>query len=208
MVWRTIRSIGILLGGKPLDDAITNGRRRTSGLPLGLPIIYYGEGFAVNSKIFCHSLLYRMSKWIEFVKEFASKKGMSYKSALKDAECKKEYHSSKTEGGSLAKEPALVPPPMPKKERKSPKKTVEPESPKEIREANASGQNITMEVLEGGPKPKATRKRPKKTAVEIPHIPEGEGVLQAGYTTEAVNGLEHIYPISHDMVLKIVKQLG
>ncbi len=89
---------------------------------------------------------------------------------------------------------------MPKKERKKPKKTVEPEpeSPKE---------NITMEVLEGGPKPKATRKRPKKTAVEIPHIPEGEGVLQAGYTTEAVNGLEHIYPISHDLVLKIVKSL-
>ena len=143
-----------------------------------------------------------MTKWIEFVKEFASKKGMSYKNALKDPECKKEYHSSKTEGGSLAKEPVLVPPPMPKKERKTKKPITkvepEPESPKE---------NITMEVLEGGPKPKATRKRPKKTAVEIPHIPEGEGVLHAGYTAEAVNGLEHIYPISHNMVLKIVKSV-
>ena len=147
-----------------------------------------------------------MSKWIEFVKEFASKKGISYKNALKDAECKKSYSESKeakpVEGGSLAKEPVLVPPPMPKKERKKPKKTVEPEpeSPKE---------NITMEVLEGGPKPKATRKRPKKTVVDMVEPPsmEGQGVLQAGYTTEAVNGLEHIYPISHDMVLKIVKSV-
>jgi hypothetical protein len=146
-----------------------------------------------------------MTKWIEFVKEFASKKGMSYKNALKDPECKKEYHSSKTEGGALAKEPVLVPPPMPKRERKTKKPIikVEPESPKDISEANASGQNITMEVLEGGPKPKKERKRPKKTVVDM----VGEGVLKAGYTTEAVNGLEHIYPISHDMVLKIVKSV-
>lgn len=150
-----------------------------------------------------------MSKWIDFVKEFASKKGISYKNALKDAECKKSYSESKeakpVEGGSLAKEPVLVPPPMPKKERKTrkPITKVEPEPVPE-----APKENIKMEVLEGGPKPKKERKRPKKTAVEIPHIPEGEGVLHAGYTTEAVNGLEHIYPISHDLVLKIVKQLG
>jgi len=143
-----------------------------------------------------------MTKWIEFVKEFASKKGMSYKNALKDPECKKEYHSSKSEGGSLAKEPVLVPPPMPKKERKTKKPIAkvepEPESPKD--------NNITMEVLEGGHKPKKERKRPKKSVAE-PEPMEGEGVLHAGYTAEAVNGLEHIYPISHNMVLKIVKSV-
>ena len=145
-----------------------------------------------------------MSKWIDFVKEFASKKGMSYRNALKDPECKKDYHASK--GGSLGKEPVLSPLPVGRKERKTKKpitkveeqpKVEEPESPKEK-------ENIKMEILEGGPKPKKERKRPKKTEI-IPM--EGEGILNAGYSTEAVNGLEHIYPISHQLVLQMVKHL-
>jgi len=142
------------------------------------------------------SAYYIMSKWIDFVKEFASKKGMSYRNALKDPECKKDYHASK--GGSLGKEPILSPIPVGRKERKTKKpitKVEEPESPKE---------NIKMEILEGGPKPKKERKRPKKTEV-VPM--EGEGILNAGYSTEAVNGLEHIYPISHNLVLQMVKHL-
>jgi len=100
--------------------------------------------------------------------------------------------------------------------KKKPIEKVESDSDKEIREANASGPNIKMEVSEVSPvkEPKKRRsaphvqrtKSPKKTAIEIPPDMEGEGI-QVKYTAEAVNGLEHIYPISHDMVLKIVNTL-
>jgi hypothetical protein len=123
-----------------------------------------------------------MTKWIEFVKEFAKKKGMSYKNALKDPECKKEYHEVKGKG--------LVPVCS----------SSDSDSDHEQKE------NVSMKVVV--PKEKAKRKSSKKSPIEIPQTIEGGGILKAGYTAEAVNGLEHIYPISHDMVLKIVKQLG
>jgi hypothetical protein len=131
-----------------------------------------------------------MTKWIEFVKEFAKKKGMSYKNALKDPECKKEYHEVKGKG--------LVPVCS----------SSDSDSDHEQKE------NVSMKVVI--PKEKAKRKSSKKSSgpaeqkepIEIPQTIEGGGILKAGYTAEAVNGLEHIYPISHDMVLKIVKQLG
>ena len=36
-------------------------------------------------------------KWTEHVKEFATRKGISYKDALKDSECKETYHKQKLE---------------------------------------------------------------------------------------------------------------
>ena len=36
-------------------------------------------------------------KWTEHVKEYATRKGISYKDALKDSECKETYHKQKTE---------------------------------------------------------------------------------------------------------------
>ena len=38
-----------------------------------------------------------MSNWINHVKEYATSKGISYKEALKDPNCKSSYHSSKAE---------------------------------------------------------------------------------------------------------------
>lgn len=38
-----------------------------------------------------------MSKWVDHVKEFASKKGISYPEAMKNSECKESYKSSKKE---------------------------------------------------------------------------------------------------------------
>ena len=35
--------------------------------------------------------------WVSFVKEFATKKGITYKNALKDSECKELYHKQKGE---------------------------------------------------------------------------------------------------------------
>ena len=36
-------------------------------------------------------------KWVEHVRAFATNKGISYKDALKDSECKETYHKQKTE---------------------------------------------------------------------------------------------------------------
>jgi hypothetical protein len=36
-------------------------------------------------------------KWTEHVKEYATRKGISYKDALKDSECKETYHKQKGE---------------------------------------------------------------------------------------------------------------
>ena len=38
-----------------------------------------------------------MSNWINHVKEYATSKGISYKEALKDPNCKSSYHSTKAE---------------------------------------------------------------------------------------------------------------
>ena len=35
--------------------------------------------------------------WVSFVKQYATSKGISYKDALKDSECKETYHKQKTE---------------------------------------------------------------------------------------------------------------
>ena len=174
-----------------------------------------------------------MSKWIEFVKEFASKKGMSYKNALKDPECKKSYSESKTasrpesSGEGLEKEIAthfakdesdMKELAKAFKKHKKVEKVVDIEGkeiasipkrgrkkkPIEKVESESDSENIKMEVVL--PKQKGKRKSSKKAVVDSPPIMEGEG-LQVKYTAEAINGLEHIYPISHDMVLKIVNTL-
>lgn len=35
-----------------------------------------------------------MNKWIQFVKEYASKNGITYREALRDPKCKEAYKSS------------------------------------------------------------------------------------------------------------------
>ena len=41
--------------------------------------------------------------WVSFVKEYAPKKGISYKDALKDNECKESYHKQKGEQKEVEK---------------------------------------------------------------------------------------------------------
>ena len=36
-------------------------------------------------------------KWTDHVKEYSTRKGISYKDALKDSECKETYHKQKGE---------------------------------------------------------------------------------------------------------------
>lgn len=50
-----------------------------------------------------------MNKWIQHVKEYASKKGISYTQALKDPNVKKGY-KSKTKGGATYGDPDSPPP--------------------------------------------------------------------------------------------------
>ena len=42
-----------------------------------------------------------MSNWINHVKEYATRKGMTYNAALKDSDCKSTYHAKKTESKAV-----------------------------------------------------------------------------------------------------------
>ena len=42
-----------------------------------------------------------MSNWINHVKEYATRKGMTYNASLKDPECKSTYHAKKTESKAV-----------------------------------------------------------------------------------------------------------
>jgi hypothetical protein len=44
-----------------------------------------------------------MSNWVNHTKEYASRKGISYREALKDPECKSTYHNKKTEQKDVEK---------------------------------------------------------------------------------------------------------
>ena len=42
-----------------------------------------------------------MSNWINHVKEYATRKGMTYNASLKDPDCKSTYHAKKTESKAV-----------------------------------------------------------------------------------------------------------
>jgi hypothetical protein len=44
--------------------------------------------------------------WVSFVKEFATNKGITYRQALKDSECKETYHKQKGEQNEVKKRPS------------------------------------------------------------------------------------------------------
>lgn len=61
-----------------------------------------------------------MHPWIEHVKKFASKKGISYSEALKDPKVKDGYKSASKKGGTVGDDPE-PPPPAPTRREKGPK---------------------------------------------------------------------------------------
>ena len=168
------------------------------------------------------------SAWINHAKEFAKSKGMSYMNALKSAECKASYKEGK--GGEI--KPAVMPNPniemvleeLPaKKGRGRPKKYSSPEEAKKAKSAKTMESNKRKKVGElvegkGIPNPLVASILDNKTPlkpIKIPRVPrvpklkaplkaiEGEG-LNVGYKVEGHNGLAHIYPISHDLVLQML----
>ena len=105
-----------------------------------------------------------MSAWTDFVKKYASEKGITYKNALKDKACGEAYRSH-SKGEGLPKPIAL------EKE-----------------------ENITMSV-----KPARKPRGKKGLIAEAPSM-EGEGIIVSA------EGFEHIYPLTHDMIVKIAQR--
>lgn len=56
------------------------------------------------------------------------------------------------------------------------------------------------------PDPYETYIQPKGASKKVAHSPSAKG-LDAGYSGEADNGLTHIYPLTHDRLLKMLKHL-
>ena len=125
-----------------------------------------------------------MSKWIDFVKAFAKEKGMKYGEALKNAECKEAYHKEKGKG--LVPEvpnmgdspPVVLNKPMKEKKPKEKK----PKKPK---------------------KPKMEKMEKMEEKMEEPKV-EGAGVM---LMPQDGDGLTHIYPLSHQVVLEMCKHV-
>jgi hypothetical protein len=156
-----------------------------------------------------------MSKWTDHIKQFAKDKGISYKEAMSSPECKSSY-------GGKGKEPKVEPKvelkvEEIKKPRGRPKKVQEviikeklphqkflhKSNPaldqlleaKSIEKTGLAGAGVEIPKMEEPVKKR--RGRPLKV--------KGEGLI-AGYKTEAPNGLGHIYPISHNLILEMVKR--
>lgn len=97
------------------------------------------------------------SKWIEHVKDFAKSKGMSYKDALKSADCKSAYKSGAGLGGSVAEAPeAKENISMEIKEiakRGRPKKYATPEEAKKAKSMKTMESNKRKKAEKGGALP-------------------------------------------------------
>jgi len=134
------------------------------------------------------------SKWIEHIKDYAKSNGMSYKDALKDPKCKSAYTSGKGLGGAMEAPKDNVEMKITEvmtKRRGRPPKYFTEEDRKQAK---------SMKTMESN-KRKKSQKSMKESDSESDM--EGKG-LNVGYITENANGLGHIYPISHDMVLKML----
>jgi hypothetical protein len=162
------------------------------------------------------------SKWIEHIKDFAKSNGMSYKDALKDPKCKSSYHEGKGNGlkenmekgvaGAGIKENIELkieekggkrgrpPKYFTDEDRKKAKslKTMESNKRKKAQKNPVESSSESESEGKGIPNP---LKETKKVIKEL----KGKGII-AGYKTENDNGLGHIYPISHELVLQMLKQ--
>lgn len=152
------------------------------------------------------------SKWIEHIKSFAKSNGMTYKDALKDPKCKEAYHSGKGLGGEVKPNIEMKieekggrrgrpPKYFTDEDRKKAKsaKTMESNKRKKAQKSKkeeSSSESESESEGKGIPNP---LKQTKKIIKEL----EGKGII-AGYKTENENGLGHIYPISHELVLQML----
>jgi hypothetical protein len=150
-----------------------------------------------------------MSKWTDHIKQFAKDKGISYREAMSSPECKSSY-------GGKGKEPNVEPKvelkvEEIKKPRGRPKKVqeviVKEKLPhqKFLHKSNpALDQLLEAKSLEKTGLAGAGLEPAKKRRGRPPKV-KGDGLV-AGYKTEAPNGLGHIYPVSHEMILEMVKR--
>jgi hypothetical protein len=82
-------------------------------------------------------------------------------------------------------------------------------------QCSASYKANKAKTQEESQQPQVVRRRPRKPKIEEakPKVEpntkvEGTGVLSTGYVTENANGLGQIYPISHELVLRMINQNG
>jgi hypothetical protein len=120
-----------------------------------------------------------MTAWINHVKEYAKSKGVSYPVALKDPQCSAIYKGKGKE--SLPKTEVAVettPEVCAPKKRGRPRKYPTPE--------------VAKEAVKSNQKKRQSKKEEKGAGLIVP------------VKTEEMNGLGHIYPISHAVVIKML----
>ena len=88
------------------------------------------------------------------------------------------------------------------------KKSLKQSPEKEGSESDSDAGAFTdLEIpKEGKGLPNPLKKIKKQTQNSIVKDLVGKGIISAGYKTENANGLGHIYPISHELVLEMIKK--
>ena len=117
-----------------------------------------------------------MTAWINHVREYAQEKGIKYSAALKDPECSASYKNKKTSSAEETPHEVSAP-----KKRGRPRKYVSKEEAKQAKREMTTKSN-----------------RKKKSDIST-----GEGLIVVN-KTENNNGLGHIYPLSHEIIMSML----
>ena len=132
-----------------------------------------------------------MTAWINHVREFAKTKGISYRTALKNPECSLSYKQKSNN----------------KKSKKSTEEiaesTAEPNEPSAPKKKDRPRKYVSTEEAKEAKKEMTVKSNNKKKAKMVNENMEGKGIMIPN-TNESTGGLEHIYPLSHDIVLKML----
>lgn len=77
---------------------------------------------------------------------------------------------------------------------------------KQAQDKRQKEEDLEERMKKGKGKGKGIKKTVLKKEKAIENELIGKGILSAGYKAEHTNGLGHIYPISHDLILQMLKQ--
>jgi uncharacterized protein YktA (UPF0223 family) len=151
----------------------------------------------ILTQIYFPYSIYMTSSWTNHVKAYAKDKGITYKSALQDPQCSASYKANKAMTSATTEEK--------QHEGNKPKRRGRPRKYHTVEEAKVAK---TSKTIESNKRKRKISKPDTNESIENKPVVQGTGVLSVGYVAENANGLGHIYPITHELVLRMINENG
>lgn len=145
------------------------------------------------------------NKWVEHVKEFAKSKGITYKEAIKNPECKNSYKGKNSENISMKIEETKVKRGRPKKyssPEEKVKTTKKSLSENKIIEGGSLETKIAKHLKNDNKKMKILAKAFSEHKKIEHQVDTGKGLV-----VDPLSESTLLYPLSHDNILKMLKHL-